>query len=245
MRKLFTLTLLAAFGWAGAGLGAQPSLPPADFKAPPSGMVIEWQDANGDDRNTVTVLGRAGYWLKWQNADGENRSAYTLFCWYCDYEYSFSEGAIDSLFPLKIGKKASISRAKGDRVWADEIEVVGTETVEVPAGIFDVFVIETKSRRIGGRWRGERLNYYAPALGWNVKIETSDNEGNTWTWHVTAVDGLTGITASTNFDDQNALRAERLRAFDKQPKPETAGPPVEIGEVTGVKTYAFLSLIHI
>ena len=239
MKRLFLIVLLCAFGWAGAALGAQPTLPPADFKAPPNGMVIEWQDANGSDSSAITVLGRDGYWLNWQNDEGENRSGYTLFCWSCNEAYSFSEDSIDQLFPLQVGNTASLTRSKGQNVWADQIEVVGTETVEVPAGVFDVFVIETRSRSVGGRWRGERLNYYAPALGWNVKIENSDNEGRSWTWHVVAIDGLTGITASTNFDDQDALRAERMKAFAKQPAPENPGPAVEIGQVTGVKTYAF------
>jgi hypothetical protein len=238
MKKVF-LVIVAAILASGAAAASEISLPPADFKAPPAGMVIEWSDANSDDSSAITILGRDGYWLKWRNDEGENRSGYTLFCWFCDREYSFSEDSVDSLFPLQVGKKASISRAKGNGVWADEIEVVGTETIEVPAGVFDVFVVKTTSRRVTGSWRGERLNYYAPALGWNVKIENSDSEGNNWTWHVTAIDGLTGITASTNFDDQEALRAERLRAFANQPQPEDAGPPVEIGQVTGVKTYAF------
>ena len=202
-------------------------------------MVIEWKEAGGGDELAITVLGREGYWLKWRTGDGDTRSGYTLFCWSCGKDYSFSEDSIDGLFPLAVGRAAGITRSRGNRVWADEIEVVGTETVEVPAGIFDVYVIETRSRSLDGRWRGERRSYFAPALGWNVRIETSDNEGRSGTWEVASIDGLTGITASTTFDDQNALRSERLKAFAKQPPPEDAGPPVEIGEVTGVKTYAF------
>ncbi len=239
MKSLSVAGLFLYLFLAGPVAASAADLPPADFKAPPAGMVIEWRNADSGEALPITVLGRDGYWLRWQRAEGETRSGYTLFCWACDESFSFPEDNIDALFPLQTGKKATLSRSKGSKVWADDIEVLEARTIEVAAGTFDVFVIETRSRSVNGRWRGERRSYYAPALGWNVKIVSSDNEGRSSTWEVASIDGLTGIGASTKLDDQAAMGAQRLKAFANQPPPAATANPVEIGEVTGVKTYAF------
>ena len=95
--------------------------------------------------------------------------------------------ALEALWPLEVGKQASFSfeRNRARRV---EYNVAGIETVTVPAGTFDTFVIEETERTIGGRGKSERKQtyWYSPEIGYIVKrvlsVISGKNAGLKRTW---------------------------------------------------------------
>jgi hypothetical protein len=198
-----------------------------------------WGDTDSDDTARIEVKGRDGYALKWRRNGEEEVAGYTLFCWYCPTdEFDLDTAKLDALFPLEVGKTATFERTRGRDAWIDTVTVTGVETVTVPAGRFDVFVVETYSKKTDNSWNGRRVAYYAPNLGWTVKIEWYDGSRVSSAWHVLSIDGQTGIQASITAPDEGEKRRQRLFQFASA-KAEPSGPVQRIGEVTGVKTYAY------
>lgn len=79
---------------------------------------------------------------------------------------------VATLFPLQVGKKASFSHSGihpsfGAWTNSDTAEVVTIETVKVPAGTFETFVIRTDMGN--ARWWGRNTCWYAPEVGYCVK----------------------------------------------------------------------------
>lgn len=74
-----------------------------------------------------------------------------------------------SIWPLEPGKKAKFGHS--GRGWSsrDEVEVNGIESVTVPAGSFDAYRITTAMDDWNG-WTGKRQCWYAPEIGFCVKI---------------------------------------------------------------------------
>jgi hypothetical protein len=218
---------------------AQDLLPPAAFKAPATGTEIKWGDTESSETALIEVGPRDGYTLTWTRNGEEEVAGYTLFCWYCPTdEFELDTGKLDALFPLEVGKSTTFERSRGRERWVDTVSVTGVETVNVPAGRFDVYVVKTESRKTDNSWNGRRVAYYAPNLGWTVKIEWYDGDRVSSAWHVLSIDGETGINASMTAPDEGEKRRQRLFQFAAA-EPEPSGPVRRIGEVTGVKTYAY------
>ena len=78
---------------------------------------------------------------------------------------------VATLFPLKVGKKASFSHSgvANSRPWtnSDTAEVVTIEKVTMPAGTFETFVIRTDMGN--PNWWGQNTCWYAPEVGSCVK----------------------------------------------------------------------------
>jgi len=85
-------------------------------------------------------------------------------------EGSVDRAAIESIWPLEIGKTVS-TVAKGPKGGEQllTLRVAKTETVEVKAGRYDCFVVELDVNIGHGKWIGRFRNWYAPALGFVVK----------------------------------------------------------------------------
>lgn len=79
------------------------------------------------------------------------------------------------LFPLAENKRVSFIREylkDGDlRVHKTSWEVDGRETIEVPAGVFDCWVLVWKTRSTTSRWRGYEKWWYSPDVGNFVRME--------------------------------------------------------------------------
>lgn len=84
-----------------------------------------------------------------------------------------SRAKVAELFPLKVGKKASFSHSGVNDLngwqWtnSDFAEVLSVETVTVPAGTFETFVIRTNMQN--ERWWGQSTCWYSPEVGYCVK----------------------------------------------------------------------------
>lgn len=80
------------------------------------------------------------------------------------------------LFPLAIGRKTSYKREfllnnKELREHQTTWNVVGRDTIEVPAGRFDVWVMDYESQSITTDWYGRERWYYSPQARQYVRME--------------------------------------------------------------------------
>lgn len=97
------------------------------------------------------------------------------------------------LWPLEIGKQVSIVWDEGGQSWNYTYRVVRRETVTVPAGGFDTFLVEIHQRGIGtNSFRSVNRNWYAPAVGYAVKYEYvlesgHSSSGTPRDWHATEI----------------------------------------------------------
>ncbi len=161
-----------------------PELAPAPFEPAEPGTRMAWQEIEGSGAGE-SVIGRAdGYELHWQ-WEGEPRSGY-LFCSFCG-STRFDEQAYGALWPLEVGKSVSFWRNKDGSRWQDEIEVIGTDSYELPGGPVPVYVVRWSSQAYSHRWSGETTTLYAPSVGWSVRFEHADNEGRSWAWRLESV----------------------------------------------------------
>jgi len=159
----------------------------------PTGTEILWGDINSD-KTSLVVVGKAdGNRVNW-TSNGKYRGTMFLLCWTCNPDhYDIEEDKLKPFSPLAVGKSVSVERTKGGKTWTDVLTVKEKTKITIPAGEFDVFVIENKSKVNIGFWSGSRTYYFSPKLGWTVKIKSSDSEDHDWAWHVLAVNGKTGV----------------------------------------------------
>lgn len=86
-----------------------------------------------------------------------------------------------SLKPIKIKIKISIISMSSE-ITFDRYECTGRETVTVPAGTFDTYIIEeemtnkAKAFGISNKEKEYSKTWYAPGIG-NVKSQTLDKKG--------------------------------------------------------------------
>ncbi|HWT04363.1 MAG TPA: hypothetical protein VN224_01270 [Xanthomonadales bacterium] len=86
------------------------------------------------------------------------------------------------IWPLSVGKIVRYRRYEprgGKHWWSDEVAVIGTETLKVGEKSVDTYVVRWNSRGEdgGNTWEGTATTWYAPALGWVVKVTRSDSRG--------------------------------------------------------------------
>lgn len=81
----------------------------------------------------------------------------------------------EKLFPLAIGNKVDFRREyladKKLRVHQTTWYVKGRETIEVPAGEFDCWVLIWKTRSTTSKWEGFEKWWYSPVVGNFVRME--------------------------------------------------------------------------
>ncbi len=154
---------------------AQPSLPPSNYELAEPGTIFLWRDlASGEEKEEVagqhqgrqmeaTYAGKRSFaYLPDPWADSENTNA----------------ADIEPLFPLEVGKKVSFYRQPQAGRTFDTVEVIGTETLTLPFGTMDTYVIETTSKLVSGNWVGRATVWYAPSLRWQVQWSIRDNNGD-------------------------------------------------------------------
>jgi hypothetical protein len=82
------------------------------------------------------------------------------------------------LFPLQVGNKAVFNRHPEIGKVTDTVEVTRAETLQLPMGAVDTFVIETESKATDGIWQGHATVWYAPSLHAVAQIVIKDNCGD-------------------------------------------------------------------
>lgn len=157
------------------------ALEPAPFDPAPAGAESFWEDMNSSDAGRSVVREHDGYKIRW-SWKGEPREGY-LFCTYCG-STRFDVDDYAAIWPLEVGKSVEFWRYSRDNSskWKDSIRVVGVETVELEFGPVEVFKVVNESKAYSHSWRGTFTSWYAPSLGWNVKLVGEPSDGEGWAW---------------------------------------------------------------
>jgi hypothetical protein len=120
--------------------------------------------------NKVIVTRVQGHEIEFRNQRGQKFVSHALL-------YSVNPrvlgnedviAAVDALWPLEEGKHVSAWVYNSDWLWELSWRVVGRESVSVPAGTFDAWIIEHTERSLGDGYVYRAQIWYAPAIGWNV-----------------------------------------------------------------------------
>src|ERR1043165_8750889 len=152
---------------AHAAAGApQPSLPPSNYELADAGTVFIWRDLDTGETKEEHVKEHRGRQME-SNFGSRRSFGYVPDPW-ADNENT-NEADIEPLFPLQVGKKVTFYRQPRDGRTFDTVEVVRTETLTLPFGTVDTYVIETTSKKTVGDWVGKATVWYAPSLRWQVQ----------------------------------------------------------------------------
>jgi hypothetical protein len=163
---------------------AEPQLPPSNYELAAEDTVFVWRDLDSGKETKEYVKEHEGRLM--QSNFGSRRSfAYVPDPW-ADNENT-NEADIEPLFPLEVGKKVEFYRQPRAGRTQDTVEVVRTETLTLPFGPVDTYVIETTSKVVSGSWIGKATVWYAPSLRWQVRWEITDNAGDKRRREVTEV----------------------------------------------------------
>ena len=155
---------------------AQPvTLPPTDYELAPEGTTVMWRDLDSGDTLEEDVGKAEGLMMK--SRTGSHRSyAYLPDPW-ADNENTRQDD-IKPLFPLAVGKKVEFSRRPESGLAHDTVEVVRAETLTLPLGKVDTFVVQTRSEIPSASWTGDATFWYAPSLHWYVQLVIKDSDGD-------------------------------------------------------------------
>jgi len=163
------------------------ALPPAQFKPAAPGTTITWKNRETGKVGTVKVIGVEGFLVKYTWNNGREHTARVL-CQHCEGRAAdIDEKAYAALWPLEVGKTVTVERRHNGKQWTNEISVVGTERLELPFGSVDTYHVVDKSRKLSCCWSGTKESWYAPALGWTVRLKTTDTEKGSSFWEAVDV----------------------------------------------------------
>jgi hypothetical protein len=153
----------------------QPSLPPSNYELADAGTVFIWRDLDSGELKEEHVKEHRGRQAE-ATFGGRRSFGYVPDPW-ADNENT-KESDIEPLFPLEVGKKVSFHRQPEAGRTFDTVEVLRTETLTLPFGTVDTYVIETTSKLVSGGWIGKATVWYAPSIRWQVQWDIDDNRGD-------------------------------------------------------------------
>jgi hypothetical protein len=153
----------------------QPTLPPSNYDLAAPGTVFVWRDLRTGEQKEEIVGEHKGRQME-ATYDGKRSFAYVPDPWADEENTDVAD--IEPLFPLEVGKKVTFHRQPRAGRTFDTVEVVGTETITLPFGTVDTYVIETTSKLVSGSWIGTATAWYAPSLHWQVQWSIRDNDGD-------------------------------------------------------------------
>ena len=137
----------------------------APYSPPPKGTAIE------TSAGLLTVDAVQGYDLRLQDSQGGFRNPYALLVPKRGGDTGFSRRAVESMWPLQVGKSETIhyttSAGGHEMTW----KVPRMERITVPAGTFDTYVIELWERSVDYQYQAKETMWYSPALGYFVKFK--------------------------------------------------------------------------
>lgn len=177
----------AKLEFAAARRQQQVALPPTE---PASGHVAPAVGARFVTKNGYyEVVKTEGLSITTMNA-GKSGTTWTAGLLPLDSNAKFDRRAIESLFPLAVGKKTQFRQeaASGTNAWDQTLEVVRTETLEIDGKSYPTFVIEGRTQAVGpgmNEFVRKRTLHYAPEIGWLLKMREEQLAGppqrmNSW-----------------------------------------------------------------
>jgi len=152
-----------------------PQLPPSGYELAEAGTVFVWRDLDTGETDRELVFQGVGRLMQ-SHFKGRRRFAYVPDPW-ADNENA-NEADVEPLFPLEVGKKVTFYREPALGRTSDTVEVVRTETLSLPIGEVDTYVIETTSKQVSGPWVGTATVWYAPSVRWQVRWIITDTAGD-------------------------------------------------------------------
>ncbi len=154
---------------------AQPTLPPSDYELADPGTVFLWRELGSGEEKEEVVNQHKGRQME-ASYGGRRSFSYVPDPWADEENTQVAD--IEPLFPLQVGKTVSFYRQPEAGRCFDTVEVVRTETLTLPFGTVDTYVIETTSKLVSGSWVGHATVWYAPSLRWQVQWAIRDNDGD-------------------------------------------------------------------
>ncbi len=159
----------------------EPEMPPAEFRIAPPGTTMIWTRLDG----YKTERGRIGEvedMLVHYSWEGQPRRIY-LFCIRCGSpDVVFDLAAYKAIFPLEVGKAVEFPRRIDQWHWINRIAVVDTETLRLPFGSVDAYVIQSETRGLDNPFHARNRIWFAPGIGWNVRFQYEDSRGVSYAW---------------------------------------------------------------
>lgn len=152
-----------------------PQLPPSNYELAAEDTIFVWRDLDSGKVTKEYVKEHVGRLMQ-SNFGSRRAFAYVPNPWADDE--NTKEADIEPLFPLEVGKKVEFYRQPRVGRTHDTVEVVRTETLNLPFGPVDTYVIETTSKVVSGSWVGKATVWYAPSLRWQVQWMITDNAGD-------------------------------------------------------------------
>jgi len=168
------LCLIAGALLSATSLWIAPAHSQEDFRCPAPGTVIEF--SNGVK---ITATSGDGFWCSFTDQRGRPFRRFAIFAL---ENSSWIDKGLESLWPLKVGNQRTFETiAAAGRVatgiaeswlpvyYTSEFRVTGRETVTVPAGTFETFVVQWREFSHGPQYDGTRTWWIAPKIGYFVK----------------------------------------------------------------------------
>jgi len=162
----------AAAAPSAAGLASPPKTLSGAFVAPKPGTKLFMSTGGG-----VQIARADGKTLEVTNLRGDAEPPMVGLFYRAGPEMRYDRAAFESIWPLEVGKTVStvVTGPKGGHQHFT-LRVAATESVTVPAGRFDCFVVEITVER--ANWVGRFREWYAPAVGFIVKNQLEMLKGD-------------------------------------------------------------------
>ena len=161
--------------------GVEPELPPAEFRIAAPGTTMTWKRLDGYELQRGRI-GEVDDLLVHYSWEGRAMRIY-LFCIGCESpDANFDLAAYRAIFPLHVGKAVAFPRSLDQWHWSNRIEVVDTETLQLPSGPVDTYVIQSETRGLDNPFHARNRIWFAPGIGWNVRLQYQDSRGVSYAW---------------------------------------------------------------
>jgi hypothetical protein len=162
-------------------MSVEPELPPADFQIAAPGTTMIWGRLDGY-KIERGCIGEVEDLLVHYSWEGRPQRMY-LFCVGCGSpDVDFDLAAYRAIFPLGVGKAVEFPRRLDQWHWNNRIEVVDTETLHLPLGAVDAYIIQSETRGLDNPFHARNRIWFAPAIGWNVRLQYQDSRGVSYAW---------------------------------------------------------------
>ena len=191
MRRLLFAVAIASLIFAGPALAQELD---GTWRPPPVGTKV----ANnfGTVYEVIAAEGGNVYVKGDRNNQIQNTSwsIYRGICPSMTYEggaYDCDKKGIDSLFPLEVGKTATITWPPGEWRGKTTYKVNSVKTIKTVIGPRKVFgIVYTNKGTHGNNWRSKGFFYFAPALGFAHSGRDIEVSNDNWTgnWRIVCLD---------------------------------------------------------
>jgi hypothetical protein len=155
---------LSAFIMA-LSFGAVAQQQPAPFSPPVKDTTFETTAGN------LTVESIEGFDVRFQKSRGGFVTLHALLMEQEGGDKSYSRSAVEGLWPLQVGKDETINYSTSGGGTAIRWRIPRVETVTVPAGTFETYVIERAENSHTYDYQATETSWYSPRVGYFVKFK--------------------------------------------------------------------------